>query len=98
MPSFACPALPILPIGAAIARDRRLDHTNLNIQSLHLVMNRGALKLDADEAVIRKEGDELIIRPIKRPQGLTALLAAWEPEINEFPHISDSPAEPEDIF
>ena len=36
MPSFACSALLILPIGAAIACDQRLDHTNPAIQSLHL--------------------------------------------------------------
>ena len=55
-------------------------------------------ELDADEAIIRKKGDNLIIQPIKRPQGLTALLAAWEPETGEFPQIHDSPAESEDIF
>ena len=54
-------------------------------------------ELDGTEAIIRKEGDRLIIEPVKQKK-LKDLLATL-PALNEdFPEISDSAVEPEDIF
>ena len=55
-------------------------------------------ELNADEAVIHREGARLILEPVQRPQGLAALLASWEPLEEPFPDISDPHAKPEDVF
>jgi antitoxin VapB len=34
-------------------------------------------ELDADEAIIRKDGERLIIEPVKRRPDLATLLAGW---------------------
>ena len=54
-------------------------------------------ELDANEAVIRKEGDRLIIEPVPK-KDLLALLASWEPLEEDFPEIPDQQIEPEEIF
>ncbi|NJL28423.1 MAG: AbrB/MazE/SpoVT family DNA-binding domain-containing protein [Thermoanaerobaculia bacterium] len=46
------------------------------------------LELPGREAVVRKEGDRLIVEPLKRPS-LLALLASWEPLDEDFPKIDD---------
>ena len=35
------------------------------------------LELDADEAIIRKDGERLIVEPVKRRPDLATLLAGW---------------------
>ncbi len=45
-------------------------------------------ELDADSAIIRKEGDRLIVEPVKRP-GLLAVLASLEPIDEPFPDVDD---------
>jgi len=45
-------------------------------------------EIDSDEVIIRKEGDKLIIVPIKKC-GLLALLGSLEPISEEFPDIDD---------
>ena len=54
-------------------------------------------ELEADEAIIRKDGDKLIIEPVAK-NSLLELLATWEPMEEDFPEIQDTPVEPEDIF
>jgi antitoxin VapB len=54
-------------------------------------------ELPGSEAVISRDGDRLIIEPV-RPKGLVELLDSWEPLDEEFPEIADSPPTPEDIF
>lgn len=50
-------------------------------------------ELPGDEAIMRKEGDKLIIEPPpKKKDSLAALFASWEPE--DFPEIEDLPADP----
>lgn len=50
-----------------------------------------------NQAIIRKEGDKLIVEPVK-PKSLKEVLAVL-PELDEnFPEISDPAIEPEDIF
>lgn len=47
-------------------------------------------ELPGSEAVIRKEGDRLIVEPA-RPGSLLALLAGWTPVDEAFPAIDDLP-------
>ena len=54
-------------------------------------------ELDGNEAIIRKEGDRLIIEPVAK-RGLAALLSSWEPLDEDFPEIEDLIVTPEDIF
>jgi antitoxin VapB len=48
-------------------------------------------ELPGSEAIIRKEGDRLIVEPVKRPS-LLALLATLEPLDEDFPEIEDPTA------
>jgi len=51
-------------------------------------------ELPGKDAIMRKEGERLIIEPAK-PKSLLGLLATWMPIKEEFPHIEDLP--PEDV-
>ncbi len=54
-------------------------------------------ELEGTEALIRKEGDSLVITPIpRRLKSLAELIASWEPIDDEFPEIEDFPPEPID--
>jgi antitoxin VapB len=53
-------------------------------------------ELPGSEAVMRKEGDRLVIEPAPRTS-LLALLASLRPIEEEFPPIDDPPPEPVDI-
>ena len=53
-------------------------------------------ELPGNEAILRKEGDRLIVEPIRR-RSLLALLATWEPIEEDFPAIEDRPPESVDI-
>jgi len=55
-------------------------------------------ELPGDEVILYKDGDRLIVEPVKKPSGLAELLASWEPLDEEFPEIEDPPVKPEDIF
>jgi antitoxin VapB len=46
------------------------------------------LELPGREALLRKEGDRLIVEPMPRPS-LLELLATWTPLDEEFPEIDD---------
>jgi len=50
-------------------------------------------KLPGEDAIIRKEGERLIIKPAP-PKSLLALLATLAPLDEDFPQISDPPPEP----
>lgn len=53
-------------------------------------------ELPGEEAVMRKEGERLIIEPVPK-KSLLALLATLEPIDEEFPPIEDKPPEPVDL-
>jgi antitoxin VapB len=53
-------------------------------------------ELPGEEAIMRKEGERLIIEPAKK-KSLLALLATLEPIEEEFPPIDDKPPEPVDL-
>jgi len=50
-----------------------------------------------DDAIMRKEGDKIIIEPAPRRKSLLELLDEWEPIEEEFPEIEDLPPEPVDF-
>ncbi|MBC8209016.1 MAG: AbrB/MazE/SpoVT family DNA-binding domain-containing protein [Desulfobulbaceae bacterium] len=54
-------------------------------------------ELEGNEAIIHKDGDRLIIEPLKKTS-LLDLLARWEPLDEDFPDIPDPRIEAEDIF
>jgi len=54
-------------------------------------------ELEGNEAIIRKDGNRLIIEPVQKPD-LLALLASWEPLTEDLPEINDPPIEAEEIF
>ncbi|HEX3673859.1 MAG TPA: hypothetical protein VHU87_06265 [Rhizomicrobium sp.] len=57
-------------------------------------------ELPGEDAVMRKEGDKIVITPGKSEQkkSVAELLASWEPLDDEFPQISDLPPDPVDRF
>ena len=54
-------------------------------------------ELPGNEALISRDGDRLIIEPVRK-RGLAALLDSWEPLDEDFPEIADPPPAPRDIF
>lgn len=50
-------------------------------------------EMSGEEAILRKEGDRLIIEPTP-PRSLLALLATLEPIDDEFPPIPELPRDP----
>jgi antitoxin VapB len=48
--------------------------------------------------LISREGDKLIIKPVRTSIGLLELLAKWRPLDEDFPEIKGKPVMPEDIF
>lgn len=54
-------------------------------------------ELPGSEAVISRDGDRLIIEPVRK-RGLAALLDSWEPLDEELPEIADPPPPAADIF
>ncbi len=53
-------------------------------------------ELAGDEAIMRREGDRLIIEPAP-PASLLAVLGTLEPLEEEFPPMPDRPPEPVDL-
>jgi len=51
-------------------------------------------ELPGDEALMRRDGDRLVIEPLAK-RGLSALLASLEPLDEAFPEIPDPPPDPE---
>lgn len=54
------------------------------------------LELDGDEAIIRKEGDRLIVEPIRKGR-LMALLATLAPLDEAFPDVDEDLPAPDDV-
>ncbi len=54
-------------------------------------------ELPGDEAIMRREGDRLVLEPTRK-RGLLGLLATMEPLDEAFPEIEDRPPAPEKIF
>ncbi|MDE2266355.1 MAG: AbrB/MazE/SpoVT family DNA-binding domain-containing protein [Alphaproteobacteria bacterium] len=54
-------------------------------------------ELPGENAIMRKEGDKLIIEPVGKKQTLAAWLATLEPHDEEFPNVPDLPPDPVDL-
>jgi antitoxin VapB len=54
-------------------------------------------ELPGDEAIIRRDGDRLIIEPVRK-KGLLNLVESWQSAGEDFPDIDDTPVRPETIF
>jgi antitoxin VapB len=46
-------------------------------------------ELPGNEVTIHKEGDRVIVEPVKKPNTLAELLASWEPLEEAFPDVDD---------
>lgn len=55
-------------------------------------------ELPGDEAILRQDGDQLVIEPVKRKRNLPEILATLEPLDEVLPEIDDPPVADEDIF
>ena len=75
------------------AREVRLFRNNRN-QAVRIPVE---FELPGNRAILRKEGDRLIIEPVRKA-GLLGLLAQWEPLDEELAEIEDAPAQAEDVF
>ncbi len=53
-------------------------------------------ELPGDEAILRKEGDRLILEPVPLPS-LLGVLAGLQPLEEDFPPIPDQPPDPVDL-
>ena len=47
------------------------------------------LELPGDEVILHKQGDRLIIEPVKEKSRLAELLATWGPIEDEFPDVDE---------
>jgi antitoxin VapB len=74
-------------------RQVRLFRNNRN-QAIRIPVE---FELPGDEAIISRDGDKLIIEPVRK-KGLLALLASWKPLDEDFPEIDDVPIKPEDVL
>lgn len=54
-------------------------------------------ELPGDEAVIHRDGDRLVIEPVRK-RGLVALLKTMKPLDEGFPEIDDPPPRPEKML
>jgi antitoxin VapB len=54
-------------------------------------------ELPGDEAIMHRDGDRLVIEPVRK-SGLLALLATMSPLDEEFPQIDDPVTAPEQIL
>lgn len=55
-------------------------------------------ELEGDEAIVRKEGNRLIVEPISKDNRLIKLLKTLQPIDEKFPEIEDPPVANEDVF
>ncbi|HOW76914.1 MAG TPA: AbrB/MazE/SpoVT family DNA-binding domain-containing protein [Candidatus Competibacteraceae bacterium] len=46
-------------------------------------------ELPGQEVIIRKDGDRLILEPVRKYNDLAELLASWEPLDEEFPDVDE---------
>jgi antitoxin VapB len=54
-------------------------------------------ELPGDEAIMHRDGEKLVIEPVRK-RGLLALLKAMKPLDEEFPKIDDPVPEPERVL
>lgn len=82
-----------MPLPNPAPRQVRLFRNNRN-QAIRIPVE---FELPGSEAIISRDGDRLIIEPVRK-KGLAALLDSWESLDEEFPEIDDPPPAPRGIF
>jgi len=87
------PEAKVVPQSDPAPRQVRLFRNNRN-QAVRIPVE---FELPGSEATISRDGDRLIIKPVRK-KGLAALLDSWRPLDEEFPEIDDPPLAPKDIF
>lgn len=55
-------------------------------------------ELPGERVLISRDGDKLIIEPVRESTGLLELLSSWEPLDVDFPEVEDKPVQPENIL
>ena len=80
-------------IDRPLSREARLFRNNRS-QAVRIPAD---FELPGDRVVIHRDGNRLIIEPL-RQAGLLGLLAGWEPIAETLPDAADPPVRSEDIF
>jgi antitoxin VapB len=83
------------PIAGAVARNERRVRLFKNGRSQAVRIPR-EFELPGKEAIMRKEGERLIVEPAPK-RSLIELLDSWNPIDEEFPPIEDMLPEPVDL-
>ena len=55
-------------------------------------------ELTADEVMISREDDRLVVVPVQQPPSLAEVLSRLEPLDEDFPNTADPATEPEDLL
>ena len=82
---------PNLPSRARRARLFRSGHN----QALRIPKE---FELRADEVLISREGDRLVVVPVQKPSSLAEVLSHLESLDEDFPNIADPATKPQDLL
>ena len=55
-----------------------------------------SFELPGNEAILRKEGERLVLEPLPK-QSLLEMLHSWKGTREDFPEVADSPPEPVEL-
>lgn len=88
-----------IPTPSTPPREARLFRNNRS-QAVRIPVE---FELPGDRVLIHREGDKLIIEPVRTPANIVELLAAWRQEPpsgpdDQFPDVEDPPVQPEDVL
>jgi antitoxin VapB len=82
-----------MPGAESAAKEARLFRNNRS-QAVRIPVE---FELPGDRVLIRRDGDRLIIEPLRKA-GVLGLLESWSPLADAFPDPHDPDASPEDVF
>ena len=55
-------------------------------------------ELNADEVLISREDDRLVVVPVQKPPSLAEVLSRLRPMDEDFPHTADPATKPQDLL
>lgn len=55
-------------------------------------------ELNADEVLISREGDRLVVVPVQKSPSLAEVLSRLKPLDEDFPNAADPPTKPQDLL
>ena len=55
-------------------------------------------EFSADEVLISREGDRLVVVPVQQPPSLAEVLSRLKPLDKDFPNTTDAPTKPQDLL